>query len=228
MVFWDQWAFVPLWDKLYSGTLTFNDLIALHNEHRFLVIRVITLMLGSITHWNNVAEMIFSWVLICLICFVLYKIYTLSSGDSWSAAARFIPVTWLMFNLRQYENLTCGIQIVFYMLIFSFLLAVYLLQTSRGLDWRFYTAVFCGAVGTYSMANGLLIWIIGLLQLLCIRLAADAANKKVYARSLIVWAFATAIIYLLYFWGYDQSAAFSLGYDKSGALIIVQQPLIAV
>ncbi|MCX6006870.1 MAG: hypothetical protein NTZ34_06375 [Chloroflexi bacterium] len=222
VVFGDQWDFVPLWDKFYSGTLSFNDLTIQINEHRALVYYVIMLMLGSITHWNNVAEMFFSWVLLCLICFVIYKIYTRSCGTSWAVAARFIPVTWMMFNLLQFESLLSGIQIACYIMILSFLLAVYLLQTSRGLDWRFFIAVFCGVIGAYSLANGLLIWIIGLFQLLFIWVAADAASKKVYLISLMVWSAFTVAIYFLYFWSYQKPVG------TPSLLYFVQQPLIAV
>ncbi len=48
VVFMDQWDFVPLFDKLYTGSLTFSDLFAQLNEHRFLTYRVIMLALGSI------------------------------------------------------------------------------------------------------------------------------------------------------------------------------------
>lgn len=207
VIFWDQWDFVPLFDKLYSGDLTLNDLVAQHNEHRLLVYRVIMLTLGSMTHWNNIAEMYFSWLLLCLICFTLYKIYTISSGNSWSAAIGFIPVTWLMFNLRQFENLLFGIQITFYMLILSFVLAVYFLQTSKGLDRRFFAAMVCGVAGVFSVANGLLIWIIGIIQLVCILLSRPAGERGVYLRSVAVWITLSAVVYLLYFRGYQQPSA---------------------
>ena len=105
VVFQDQWSFVPIFEKLYSGTLDFSDLIAQHNEHRYLIYRIILIFPGSITRWNNLAEMYLSWFLLCCICFTLYKIYTSSTGSSWSAAAKFIPVPWVIFNPVSYTHL---------------------------------------------------------------------------------------------------------------------------
>jgi len=200
VVYWDQWHVVPLFEKLYSGNLTFADLLAQHNEHRILFPRLVMLSLGSLTHYNTVAEMCFSWFLLCLICFVLFKIYTKSSGRSWANAAMFIPVAWLVFNLRQFGNLLFGFQIAFFMLVLSFLLAVYFLQTSKGLDWRFAVACLCGLVCTYSIANGFLVWPIGLLQIMLISRSKE--SKVSYIKSALIWLVVSAITYISYFWGF--------------------------
>lgn len=222
VVFWDQWDFLPLFDKLYAGNLTFSDLIAQNNEHRFLVYRLIMITLGGVTHYNNLAEMYLSWVVLCLICWVLYKIFTIGVRPSWTTAAWFVPVPWLMFNLRQFENLLFGIQVAFYMLILCFLLSVYLLQTGKGLGWKFWAAVACGITGTFSVASGLLIWLIGALQLIALYLCRPRAEKASYLRPMLVWIVIAAGLYLFYFWGYEKPPW------HPSLLYFTEQPLVSI
>ena len=132
-VYMDQWEIVPLFDKLHTGTLSFNDLIAQHNEHRPLLPRLAMLGMGSLTHYNTIAEMYLSWALMCLVCLILFKLFTSSFGFSKISMARFIPVPWLVFSLKQYENMLWGFELVHFMVILFFLLAVYLLAQSRRL-----------------------------------------------------------------------------------------------
>ncbi len=42
--FMDDWQFVPLLEKTKSGTLTFQDLWAPHDEHRLLLPRIIIIV----------------------------------------------------------------------------------------------------------------------------------------------------------------------------------------
>src|SRR3954471_24168411 len=53
----DEWAVVPLFEKLYAGELSLSDLLAQHNEHRIFFPRIAMLSLGVITQWNVIAEM---------------------------------------------------------------------------------------------------------------------------------------------------------------------------
>jgi hypothetical protein len=127
-----------------------------------------------------------------------------------------------MFNLRQFENLLFGIQAAFYMLILSFLLAIYLLQTGKGLGWRFLGAVACGVTGTFSVASGLLIWIIGALQLIAIYVSRPRGEKAIYLLPLSVWMAVSAGMYIFYFWGYVKPAW------HPSLLYFTGQPLVAV
>ena len=43
--FMDDWQFVPLLEKAKNGTLTFQELVAPHDEHRLLLPRII--IIGS-------------------------------------------------------------------------------------------------------------------------------------------------------------------------------------
>jgi len=203
-VFWDQWNIVPLFDKLYSGNLSFADLFAQHNEHRILLPRLAMLGLGSLTHYNTKAEMYFAWFLLCITCFILFKLFVRLFGFSKLSMAKFIPVVWLVFGLRQYDNLLWGFQLVYFMVVLFFLLAVYLLAESKRFDWRFGLAILCGLASTFSLAGGLLVWPIGLIQIL---LTDRTQAKRLWGLDIvksITWAITGIAVYILYFTGYTQ------------------------
>src|SRR5215212_5949132 len=57
VVFADAWDMVLVFRKWFSGRLAFADLYAQHVEHRMFFPRGVELLLGSLTRYNNVAEM---------------------------------------------------------------------------------------------------------------------------------------------------------------------------
>ena len=57
VVFADAWDLVLVFRKWFSGRLAFADLYAQHVEHRMFFPRGVELLLGSLTRYNNVAEM---------------------------------------------------------------------------------------------------------------------------------------------------------------------------
>ena len=203
-VFWDQWEVVPLFDKMYSGNLSFADLFAQHNEHRILLPRLAMLGLGSLTHYNTKAEMYFAWFLLCIICFILFKLFTRTFGFSRITLAKFIPVVWLTFSLRQYDNLLWGFQFVYFMVVLFFLWMVYLLAESKRFDWRFGLAILCGLASTFSLAGGLLVWPIGLIQIL---FTGRTQAKRLWGLDIVktaTWAMAGILAFILYFADYVQ------------------------
>jgi len=220
-VYADQWEMVPLFDKLYSGNLPFADLIAQHNEHRPFMPRIVALSLGSLTKYNTVAEMYFSWFLLCLICFIIFKLYVRSFGFSKISMAKFIPVVWLTFGLRQYEHMLRGDQISMFLEIMFFLLAIYLLSESKRLDWRFVLAVICGLACTFSLASGLLVWPICLIQILC---CSRIPGRKLWGLDIgkvILWTIVGIAVYVWYFTGFAKPL------QTPNMLYPLQQPYVA-
>jgi hypothetical protein len=200
--FWDQWNFVPLLDKLHNGQLTFMDLFIQHNEHRIFFPRLVMLLLGSITHYNNIAEMYLSWFLVCIIAFILFRAYVGTFGATKGAMVKFIPVVWLIFSLRQFENLLWGFQVQFFMAVLFFLLALYLLTTSKTIGLRFAASVISGIVCTFSLATGLLVWPIGLIQIWLGWRVQGNESRYTYRKRIIIWCLAGILAFSAYFIGY--------------------------
>ncbi len=209
----DQWFFVPLFHKLHLGTLTIADLFAQQNEHRIFFPRIIMLTLGTITQYNIKFEMYCSWGLILLSAIVLYRIFKITPALSRMSIAWFIPVTWLIFTLRQVDNLLTGFHFIFFLLMLCFLLSVYLLQTCKGVDWRLGAAILSAIAGSFSLANGLLIWPIGFLQLLLVCRSKPKEEKHSYIVAAAIWLLTAITTCVVYFATYQNTEH------------VVQQPL---
>ena len=109
-VFWDEFSTVPLFEKYYDGTLAFRDFYAQHNEHRLLFPRLVMLPLGLATRFNTVAEMYVGWGFLCLSALPILFCCRRMHSDALTAYTAFIPAAWILFNLRQSENLLWGMQ----------------------------------------------------------------------------------------------------------------------
>jgi hypothetical protein len=126
--YWDQWEIVSLFEQWYTGNLSFMHLFSQHNEHRIFLPRVFMLLLGNMTHYNTLAEMYFSWVLLCLTCIILFIAYVHTVKTTWSELAKFILVAWLIFGLQQYENLLWGWQLQWFLAALCIVFAIYFIE----------------------------------------------------------------------------------------------------
>jgi len=202
VVIWDKWAMVPLFDKLYTGDSSlWADLWAPINNHRVFFPKLTILLLGSITHWNNVAEMYLHWFFSCLTSYVLLRAYIRTFGSSVPALALFIPVVWIIFWMRPYRLVIGEGDIVMFMGPFFLLLALYLLVTSGSLGWRFALSVISGVVASFSYGIGPLVWPIGLvLILLFLRLRIEE-SKRLYLKMASIWCLIGIPVLIGYFAG---------------------------
>src|SRR5919112_2596287 len=166
VVFADAWDMVLVFHKFFSGRLTFADLYAQHNEHRMFFLKGAELLLGLLTRYNNVAEMY-----VVVSCFLITAVVLLLAfrREIGLPLIFFVPVALLIFSFRQYENMLFGFQINFAFTQTFGVLALFLLYVSgrkRFGKFAFVAALVSGTVATFSNAQGLLVWPVGLLQLL--------------------------------------------------------------
>ena len=153
----DAWPMVRLFDKWSSGTLHLSNLWVQHNEHRMLFPKGVELLLGGITRYDNVAEM----YLIQGCFFVTLVILFLAFRDSIATRSwllLFVPVSLLIFSLRQHQNMLFGFQINFaftqtFGVLSLFLL--YVLGRSSLKKPAFAAALGSGTVASLSTAQGL-------------------------------------------------------------------------
>src|SRR5918998_1714538 len=165
VVFADAWSMVRLFDKWSSGRLGLPDLFDQHNEHRMFFPEGVELMLGSITKYDNVAEMYL--VLVCFLATLVCLLLAFrASVRSWPFL--FVPVAFLIFSFRQHENMLWGYQISFAFAQAFGVLALFLLDVlwrKRYKKLAFMAALGSATVASFSVAQGLFVWPAGLLQL---------------------------------------------------------------
>ena len=160
----DQWSDISLIGRSYSGNLGFTNLWAAHNDHRILFPNLLAVFLGRTTHLNLFVEMYLSAIFLFVAIGLLIAAHRRRSPSRhWIC---YCPVAIVMLSFAQYQNTLWGFQIAWYMVIAA--LAVVLLLLDRPtLSWvTLGSAIVVGAVGSYSLFQGLLLWPVGLLLLL--------------------------------------------------------------
>jgi hypothetical protein len=195
VVYCDQWNFVPVIDKWYSGALAVSDFIGQDCENRFFFPRIIMLILALLTHYNTVAEMLVSWIILILTALFLLWMYVRSSGISVASALGFLPVTLLLFNFRQHENILWGWQISYYLAIFFFILSLFLLERSETIGPSFCLALACGFLSSFSDVFGLFTLVVCFVFLLILK------RKRTI---ILAWGLAALLIFTVYFWQWQK------------------------
>jgi hypothetical protein len=208
--FWDHWAFVSLLRALSTKNsewflrLLWNQ----HNEHRLLFPRLVFLLLSKISNWNVVAEIYFSLFLACLSLIGLGLIYKKACrGSLWG----FIPISWLVFSLGQWENILWGWQMQIYLQVLGLILGIYLLSSKTVKSTAL--AIVCGVIASFSFNSGLVIWPVGLLLLVVLR-----AERKCLA----LWGLAGALVITAYYTDYTAPTS------HPSLTAVFSNPLIAV
>lgn len=168
----DEWDLVTLLRNEARGAFSIADLFDHHNEHVYLFPWSLMLIAGRFTGYDTVPMML---VVVCCLLVTSLGIlwaYTRSVARSPFALLLFVPLPFLVFSLRQHENMLWGNQVSFaFAQTFSVLALCLLFAAGEGRRAKLLlaAAVLCATVASYSAAPGLLAWPAGLLLLLAHR-----------------------------------------------------------
>jgi hypothetical protein len=187
----DIWEIVPLIDRAYSGQLTIRDLWELHNEHRPIFSRAVLIYLARLTHWTVLYELLTN-VLLASITFL--SLFHLLKKTDMEIGVLVPTISLLIFSLNQSEAWFGAYNVQIYMSIMAVTLGVILLTLSEHNLARTIAAAFLGIIATYTFANGLLFWPIGMWILW----------RKKQAKLIAFWVLISTVTILFYFWGYQR------------------------
>ena len=148
------------------------------------------------TGFNTVAEMYFSWLILIVVSILFLTLCVRYFGWSVNTLILFVPIVWLLWNLRQWENFLFGLQINYFLCVLGFVIAFVLLDRSHDLDLPFLGALGGAIITSFSLLNGLLIWPIGVIQILL-----QGKGKKM----LLPWIVCAVSINFLYFLDWKRS-----------------------
>ena len=202
--FSDGWAVVDVLRGWYSGTLSLPEFFdrSQYNEHRYFFPYVTMLVLGSVTRFNAISEMYLIQGCIIVSLVTIFVVFRDSIGNrAMLLAPLFIPISLLLFSLRQYENMLWGNQITFaFVQVFSVLAFYFIYTSGKGTFWKvsFTAALMSATVATYSAAQGLVVWPVGLGQIFL--LPIESFKKKVMIG---LWSLAGVVEWVVYFAGYE-------------------------
>ncbi len=204
----------PLFAKWYDGSLGFADFWRQNNEHRHFVPTLAMFGLGVLTKWNTLAEM---YLIQCTFAAALgINIYAYFRQHGWQRSQwTAVPIAFLVFSLRQNQNMLEGYQFGFVSTAVEAMaafLCLHLMQDGERLLAKFLAALAFATLATFSAAQGLLTWPVGLLQLLVLPVSQRA--KGIFS---VVWLATSAVEAAVYFWnfarpGYLPDKTFTIDY----------------
>lgn len=217
----DDFIFVNGFNDWYSGKLTPEFFLGLHNGHCLFFGKIVMLVLGLITHFNIVAEMYLSWIFILLTLFLLIHIIIKTFGTTFKSAALCIPASLLIFGLRSWDVFINGSVFLNSMTIFFVTASITALFHTRRekTSPAFFIALLLGIIGSFSgSASGLLVWFIGLVQLASfpLRRQLEHATVRIWL-ACCVFAFGG---YAFLTWLSHKTLSPVLPHDPLGAAII--------
>jgi hypothetical protein len=162
-IYYDQWWDIQLLGHWYSGTLTLSDLWAQHGENRILFPNLVVLLLARLVDYNTIVEQYLSGVFLAAsAALIIWTHKRRSPTISW---LWYVPVGAALLSFVQYENTLWGFQLAWYMVYISLALALFFLDRPNLTWFMLGFAIASAVVGSYSSAQGLLIWPVGLLLL---------------------------------------------------------------
>ena len=203
--FFDDWAFVDMIDKYLTGTLTFQDLWAQHNEHRPVTMKVVTLASASLTNWNLVSMMMFSafvaFLTFVLVTFQIRKTFRILEFGGYGLLIIFSSL--MLSGLSQYENWTWAIASHWFLVNFFAVSAFFLLSSpSSGMPGLLLAGI-CAVLSFMSMAHGLLALVLGLFMLTL--QPKDGEGQWMSKRiRILLWSTVTVLVTLIYFAGFTR------------------------
>ncbi len=162
MPHYDQWQCeAPIFKKFLEHQLTFADLWAQHNEHRMFFPRLVYLPLAYFTHWNVKAELIATWLCVCIVSFSVYRMHRNVSGPiSAPEMIPFIAANVLIFSPASVDAWLWGVSLANLLPMACIIGAMAVACSNRPPNRRLGLCAVLATIATFSTASGLLCWIL--------------------------------------------------------------------
>jgi hypothetical protein len=201
----DEWiTSVPLALKVDAGQFTPADLFVQNNEHRSTITHAYTALLTYTTDWNlrvGIFAMIPFVILTWLLLLDLLRLHTPAM-----LTAGLLPLTALIFSLRQQNNWLVTFQFSWFALVLFLVLGLWALRRLSG-----WLAVVVAAVMAllmlYSALHGILGWVIFPLVMFLL-----GYRRRGYY---IFWGVALLAAFASFFMGYD-FGVMGISYEGQG------------
>ncbi|HEY6537931.1 MAG TPA: hypothetical protein VI138_02685 [Candidatus Dormibacteraeota bacterium] len=190
----DDWSIVALLQRLDTGHLTLSALWAQHFESRVLFSNLLYLGLASASRADLKIDMYVSWLLLAGSCLGVVWLIRRQTGLGWWW---FLPAFLVLFSLDQYAPVLSAFQLCLYLALPCLVVMVGALLAANRRPGLLVLAVLAAVVGSYSTSQGLALWPVGLLLLVC-------TGQPV--RRAVVWVVATALTVAVYLEGYSAAA----------------------
>ncbi len=194
----DEWSTVPLVHNALHGHLTLSALWTQHVESRIFVPNLIFVAAGFVNHYDVRTIMLLGAAILIASYFLLLVVFrTYLQRRLTVLPTLVLGVVWL--SVADVENALWGFQVAWYLVVFLCVAMLYLLlASSLRRPIAFGLAAGAVVVASFSGAQGLLLWPIGLLVVLWTK----PRSRQTYVESLI-WLVVAVITTGTYLWRFN-------------------------
>jgi hypothetical protein len=196
-IYWDQWSDISMIHAALHGSLQWNMLWSQHNENRMLFPNLIFIEFAVTTHFNAKDIMWASAALFCVSYFmflVLYRTYS----RRWLGPLITLGFGAIWFSVADFENALWSFQIAWYLIVFCLMVLLGCLSFRRISPPLFAASVLFAIIASYSSLQGLILWPVGLLVLLC-----RIHERRTMLWLAGIWSVVAVAVTLFYFKGFN-------------------------
>jgi hypothetical protein len=199
--FLDQWGHASAVVRFFEGSLQISDLFSQHTESRMFFPRVVTILLAWFSGWDTRVELLCIQFLLFSIAFSLWCLLRNSfSRSSLISSSLSVYVSVVLYSLMQWWNFLFGFQIALYLPNLCLVLSLLALCSRLSVSAKLCAIACCAIVASYSYANGMLLWPLLALGLLCY----EGRSLRSHKLDLTIFSLLGLAVVGVYFLGYSR------------------------
>lgn len=207
VIYWDEWIIAPLLEKLTAGELTATDLFEAHNQHRQFFPRLIVVVLTWVTkNYSSIALLYIGQMSLFMGLWAILAQARRQFRLTHSALLLwFLPIPFLLFNWRQWENLLWSFQLAYLLPLSCTFVSLHALQHAQDHPLtlknsrHLLSAILFATIATYSTMTGIFVWVAGACQI------AVQNMSRTRLKILTFWIVMGAAEWIGYFYGLPET-----------------------
>lgn len=213
--FWDQWALVPMIEKGFDGSLRLADLWQLDNEHRVFLPNIVTIILARMSHWNHAVEWAATLAFATAAFLLLLRFVRKAEVSASGYPSYYFPalLSLMFFSFNQWRNWMWGLHLMILMADLFVIITVLLCSRTKLGHAGFAAACVAAVAASLSIGSGLAVWPAGAVCLFM----SDPDQRRQSMTRLLLWAACCISTLIVYFIGFESTAASSSTLSALGA-----------
>lgn len=194
VLFEDEWENLLMLHHVSTGTFSFSELWAFHNQHRIVIPSAIEIMLVEITHYNRQIMMSFDVGVAVLTTLLFHSAARRLIANRCLSWALLVPFSLTALSLGQWENWLEPFQLTFILTIFGYACCVRGLAEDDTSHTGFLITVAGSIIAALSSLSG------------CLAFFAFLPGILLYGwKRTLIWAAVAVGILIPYFIGFPHS-----------------------
>jgi hypothetical protein len=195
-IYWDEWdSYVPIVDNALHHHVSFSQLWHQNNENRMLAPFLLVMVVGGLSHLNDLAVIYLAAAFFVVGFFLLLMICPRYSGKA------ITPVQTLLLGVLWFSivdtQILYAFQLAWYLVLLCLMVLLFLLARTPVSPPVLGLALLVCVFASFSSLQGLFLWPVGLICLLW-----RVRTRKKLTWSLSLWMAATLVTTFIYFLGY--------------------------